>query len=222
VAISAAVDPELGTLVHNREAAVAIRRRGLLPTVGQEVALQSPPLAGVAGNHVRCDVDAGAPPFVTLRPLDEPPAVRPEMPVLLTFASRRGLVDLEGVVAELLGSGHVVVRLTLPPHRRHARHRLNLRVDLQWLGRDEPAVDSCFSVDVSAGGLQALVREPVSRGERVFVTISLPGRAPVQAIGKVARQPVSHGGGWQEVGLEFTTISEDHRSRLVQFLSRQP
>jgi len=75
---------------------------------------------------------------------------------------------------------------------------------------------------VAAGGLRIRAPEPLLAGERLFTAISLPERDSVLGIVHVVREPSAIGDGWFEVGLRFSTISDEHRGRLVVYLSQQP
>lgn len=193
------------------------------PLVGQRIALQSPPLADAAGTVTSWQVAASSPPFVALSPLGEAPAMEPGMPVMLSLRAGPRLNELEGVVTDVWNTGHLNLRLTPPAHRRYPRYRRAVKVTVQWL---DPATQvtqslSAVSIDLSFGGLRVRVLGPISRAERMFVFIPVPRQDPIQAVAKVVRESLAAADGWREVGLEFTTVSESHRARLLQFVSGQ-
>ena len=192
-----------------------------LPTVGEHVRLQAGPLAGLPGAVVPCQISGLSTPFIALFPVGPTPLLRPGVPVMLTCAAGPRTVDLEGLVADLWNTGHINVRLTSVPVRRHRRHRVSVPVQLQWLSGGQPTLVSGFTMDVSAGGVKVRLREELRVGDRLFVTLSLPRRAPLEAIAKVVREPAADAEGWYQVGLQFSTVSEDHRARLASYLNRE-
>jgi PilZ domain len=192
-----------------------------LPTIGQAVRLQTVPVAGLPGAIVPCQIAGLSTPFIALLPIDGVPALRAGMPVLLTCIVGPRAVDLEGLVADLWNTGHINVRLTSVPVRRHRRHRVNIPIQMQWTLDGQPVVVSGFTMDASAGGVKVRLREALRPGDRMFVSLSLPRRAPVEAIAKVVREPVEDRDGWFQVALQFSTVSEDDRARLAAYLNRE-
>ena len=193
------------------------------PEVGQRVALQSPPLADGEGSVTSWEVAASSPPFIALMPIGDPLPLEPGMPIMLSVRAGPRLNELEGVVTDVWSTGHLTVRLTPPVHRRYPRYSRAIKVKLQWLDTeaDAPRTMSGVSVDLSFGGLRLRVLGPIARGDRMFVFIPVPRQDPIQAVAKVVRELPIDDDGWHEVGLEFTTVSESHRARLLQFLSGQ-
>ena len=143
-------------------------------------------------------------------------------PVIVGVRSERGATSLEGFVVDTWTSGHMNVQLSPLEQRRHRRCRLSLAVELRRPAQPSPSVLLCSTIDVAAGGVRVRAPEPLVAGERLFTAISLPERDPVLAIAHVVRESTATGDGWFEVGLQFSTISDDHRGRLVVFLSQQP
>lgn len=193
------------------------------PRVGQEVTLESPPIADQAGGTVACEVVAVSPPFAVLLVCGRQGMVlASSTPVVVGLTGERGDSSVEGLVVDTWTSGHIKVQLSPTEQRRHRRSRLGLSVELRRPGQPAPSVLHCSSVDVAAGGLRVRAPEPLVGGERLFAAITLLEREPVLAIVHVVREPTAIGDGWFEVGLRFSTISDDHRGRLVVFLSQQP
>ena len=192
------------------------------PTVGQQVTLESPPTAGHAGGTVSCEVVAVSPPDAALLVLGEHKIALPSWtPVIVALRNEQGISPLEGLVVDTWSSGHINVRFSPTEQRRHRRRRLSLSVELRRPGQSSPSVLSCSTIDVAAGGLRVRANERLDGGEQLFAALSLPEQRPVLAIVRVVREPKEIGEGRFEVGLQFSTVSDVHRARLVVFLSQQ-
>jgi hypothetical protein len=180
-------------------------------------------MAGQTGGTVACEVVAVSPPFAVLLVCGEEGMVLPSStPVVVGLTGEHGDSSVEGLVVDTWTSGHIKVQLSPTEQRRHRRSRLSLPVELRRPGQPSPSVLRCSTLDVAAGGLRVRAPEPLLAGERLFAAISLLERDPVLGIVHVVREPSAIGDGWFEVGLRFSTISDDHRGRLVVYLSQQP
>lgn len=196
------------------------RRR---PQVGQLVTVRAPATGQEVVGPRPFEVTALRPFLVELAPHGERPAwtLVEGMPVLLLLPTDRAHVGVECLVQEQRPDGTLLLRLAeLVEQRRHPRHHGHVMVELDLLSRGGPdGLVSAESVDISAAGLRVRTSRPLTVGQRMFVTLPLPGQAPVQAIADVVGDSSPAPDGRFDTGLHFTTISEDTRGRLVLHLA---
>ncbi|MFC1707324.1 PilZ domain-containing protein [Planctomycetota bacterium] len=102
--------------------------------------------------------------------------------------------------------------------RRHHRMPVLLRVDYDT--PDGPAVDHLTSL--ASGGLFLQTSAPFDLGDRVILTLSLPGvLEPCPLVGTVRRRQTEAGGdsAGPGVGVEFLFRSYEEREQVARFVA---
>jgi hypothetical protein len=106
-------------------------------------------------------------------------------------------------------------RIGVPPIRRYPRmaaeHGVSYRRSLPGGGEGEIA--HARTRTIGLGGLMFETEDPIERGESLLVEIAL-GDHTVVATGTVVYVE-RHDGGPLQVGVQFTTLSEDDRDALL-------
>ena len=103
--------------------------------------------------------------------------------------------------------------LILRERRRYFRCPISTPVVV--LRRAKPEV-RCNSVNISEGGMALSTSVPLSPGEKVHVQFSLPGHeVPFLAESTICWWKTGH------IGIRFVSLSQEHKSALQGWLSRQ-
>jgi hypothetical protein len=195
----------------------------LAPLVGKVVTLHAPLLGGDPRPAPRLEITDFRGIYGVLVPVDgEPVGLRPGLPVIIDFDPGDPVDRLECVVAEPPAeSDDLLLRFPkLPERRTQSRHYENFEVSIQLIDETFAREIHGMAVDVSAGGLRMRCDEPLRAGERLFISIAIPGdREPAVAIAEVVAdsRDVGHGG-W-EVRMRFCTIADDERGRLIRYIA---
>lgn len=94
--------------------------------------------------------------------------------------------------------------------REHRRARLVTQIRCEALGREE----MLLTRDVSIGGVFVSAKDPFPTGSDIALTLQLAtGGNPLGASGKVVYSLKGLG-----MGIQFTEISDEHRSALQNFV----
>ena len=195
------------------------------PLIGQVIVLQAPTIAGGAGAPQQFEVTEIRGLTAVLSPVGDVPApvLRPGVPAVVSFGPDGDRRHLDGIVLEGPWDGDVVlVRLPkLPERRAHPRYEERLSVEIQLID-ESPRPSTPLAgkaMDVSAGGLRALVRKFLAAKQRAFVSIEVPDGQPVIGVAEVVSDAVrAHEGGF-EVRFKFTTMADEERGRMLRHLS---
>ncbi len=117
--------------------------------------------------------------------------------------------------------------------RRHPRVAATLPVRIStieperdpWTGKPFFRASQERCANVSRGGVFVRTAEPLVPGRRILVELHLPGREPLEAIGRVAwtRRIMSPHESESEagIGVEFLGGAREHFSALEQYIDRR-
>jgi hypothetical protein len=195
------------------------------PLIGQVIVLQAPTLAGGTGSPQQFEVTEIRGLTAVLSPVGDVPApvLRPGVPAVVSFGPEDDRRHLDGIVLEGPWDGDVVlVRLPkLPERRAHPRYEEHLGVEIQLI-EDAPRPTTPLAgkaMDVSAGGLRALVRKFLPAKQRAFVSIEVPEGQPVIGVAEVISDAIRAQEGGFEVRFKFTTMADEERGRMLRHLS---
>lgn len=194
----------------------------LAPLVGKVVVLHAPLMGGPPRPAPKLEIVGFRGIYGVLAPVDGTPVeLRPGVPVVIDFAPGDPVDRLECIVAEPPAeSSDMLLRFPkLPERRTQSRHYENFEVKFQLIDETFAREINGMAVDVSAGGLRARCDEQLREGERVFISITIPGDEPALAIAEVVAdsRDVGHGG-W-EVRMRFCTMADDEKGRLIRYIA---
>jgi c-di-GMP-binding flagellar brake protein YcgR len=136
--------------------------------------------------------------------------------VTLEWLVKRGLGTVTGTVVAFveIGVPALSIRLDSEPavfqRRTHVRSGLVLELDVWPADPDVPTI-SGVTLDVSGGGLRALLPVALEPGSLVHVSVDMPTGAPVEALARVVNQRDDG-----EVAFEFDDIVATDRERLIR------
>jgi c-di-GMP-binding flagellar brake protein YcgR len=136
--------------------------------------------------------------------------------VTLEWIVSTGLGSVTGTVAGRIEVGvpALSIKLDAEPivnqRREHARAELVLELELQFAGTDAEPI-SGVTLDVSGGGLRAVISVPLEPDSLVHVSVELPSGMPVDALARVVDQREDG-----VVALKFEEIVPGDRERLIQ------
>jgi hypothetical protein len=194
----------------------------LASLIGRVVTVHAPLLGGPPRPAPSMEIVEFRGIYGSLREVDgERVELRPGVPVVLRFGEFGPVDRLECVVAEPPADAAVLVLRfpKLPERRTQSRHYENFDVTIQLVDEAFAREIAGMAVDVSAGGMRMRCEEPLGKGERVFVTIAIPGDLPALAIGEVVADSRDVGNGGWEVRMRFCTMADDEKGRLIRYVA---
>jgi PilZ domain-containing protein len=136
--------------------------------------------------------------------------------VTLEWLVERGLCTATGAVFSFVTAGPPALNIKLDAEpivfqrREHARAELVLELDVYLADPDAPPV-SGVTLDVSGGGLRAVMSETFALNSLVRVSVDLPDGRPVEALARVVAQRDDG-----VVAFAFDDIVADDRERLIR------
>jgi hypothetical protein len=136
--------------------------------------------------------------------------------VTLEWLVERGLCTATGAVFAFVTVGPPALRIKLDAEpivyqrREHARAELVLELDVYLADPDVPPV-SGVTLDVSGGGLRAVMSATFAPDSLVRVSVDLPDGRPVEALARVVAQRDDG-----VVAFKFDDIVADDRERLIR------
>jgi hypothetical protein len=139
--------------------------------------------------------------------------------VQLAVTTPRGILRAPAVVLGADAEGLLEVDVT--DEGKLDQRREHVRVESRLPSAVEPTHGEygplrTYTLDVSGGGVLVAGAGPIELGEPVIVTVKLPERPSVQAIGRVARR-TDEG----HAGLVFDGIATHAREELVRWIFEQ-
>jgi hypothetical protein len=189
-----------------------------LPTVNQLVLVQ----VGEEETLLRSRVEIAEPGLLTIAyPSDGMATTQPPLgsEIKLEWLVPRGLGSAEGVVRAYVNIGVLALEIELSAEpvlfqrREHARAELVLELDV-WPpspgGQPVEAV-SGVTLDVSGGGLRAVIPYEFEPGALVRIAVDLPDGMPVEALARVVAQRDEG-----VVAFKFYDIVPADRERLIK------
>jgi len=194
----------------------------LAPLIGKVVTLHAPLMGGPPSPARQLEITAFRGIYGVLTPVDgEKVELRPGVPVVIKFGPGDPVDRLECVVSDPPAESiELVLRFPkLPERRTQSRHYENFEVTVQLVDETFAREIQGMAVDVSAGGLRMRCDEQLSEGERVFLSISIPGELPALAIAEVVADARDAGNGGWEVRMRFCTMADDEKGRLIRYIA---
>jgi c-di-GMP-binding flagellar brake protein YcgR len=98
------------------------------------------------------------------------------------------------------------------PRRRDARVPVSIAVWSHTAPGSEPARG--LSVNISVKGMLLETTEGLDVGAKLDLTFTLPGGAPIRAVGQVVREHAGLDGGPPRLGVEFLILRDGARDRI--------
>lgn len=186
-----------------------------LPTVNELVLVR----IGEPETVLRSRVEEAVPGFLSIAyPSDG--EIEHQLPistqVTLEWLVERGLCTATGAVVKYVNVGLPALSIMLDAEpivfqrREHARAELVLEVDVWMADPDEPPI-SGVTLDVSGGGLRAVMSAQFAPDSLVRLSVDLPDGRPVEALARVVGQRDDG-----VVAFQFDDIVAEDRERLVR------
>jgi c-di-GMP-binding flagellar brake protein YcgR len=89
-------------------------------------------------------------------------------------------------------------------------------------GIDEAAPLKVITKDISGGGAQLILNEPVEIGTRLSLVIEVPDMEPIETIGEVIRvEKPKQDRKLFWIGIKFLDIQETFRNKLIKFIFKK-
>jgi PilZ domain-containing protein len=102
------------------------------------------------------------------------------------------------------------------PRRRDARVPVSIAVWSHTAPGSEPGRG--LSVNISVKGMLLETTEPLDVGAKLDLAFTLPGGAPVRAVGQVVREHPAPDGGPPRLGIEFLILRDGGRDRIRSYV----
>ncbi|MGH2687097.1 MAG: PilZ domain-containing protein [Actinomycetota bacterium] len=194
----------------------------LAPLIGKVVTLHVPLMGGPPRPLPALEITQFRGIYGVLTPVDgEKVELRPGVPGVVRVKPGDPVDRLECVVAEQPSDSiDLVLRFPkLPERRTQSRYYENFEVTVQLVDETFAREIPGMAVDVSAGGLRMRCDEQLSAGDRVFLSIGIPGDLPALAIAEVVADARDVGNGGWEVRVRFCTMADDEKGRLIRHVT---
>jgi len=153
------------------------------------------------------------------------PSRPPQIVVLVSKADVAGVVDHVGHGVQVLPAdlpGNVLERATAKFLRKAPRPATRIMVKMVVKLGVGKVLRMAQSVNISASGMLIRTNEHYPLGSEVALEFALPGaREPVQAEAQVVRHAIPDREGVTGMGLKFTGLAPEHKTRLEQYLRGQ-
>lgn len=102
-------------------------------------------------------------------------------------------------------------------NRKAPRVETDMHAIVRGKGFEE---QSCKVRDISASGIMLISMKPLERSQTVNVSVHLPGeKKMLECEGDIVRC-IKSGKDAFELGVSFTSVADDHKERLIAYLSR--
>lgn len=202
------------------------------------IAVNLPVIIKTPGREVRTIIqDTREDGFAVLAPAGEELVLLPGEEILMVCNRQDARYEFKSTVQRFTPADPPLYYLAYPAEYRRIQARSHVRAKAalevryapwpaeDWPHRPPRPCSRGVTVDISGGGAQLVLREPMVPGDLLYLEICLPGsrRNPMHLAGRVKRVVPREIDGERryEVGVAFEALSERQEDEIVAFVFRR-